>query len=342
MTHPVRIALAGAGIFARNAHLPALLAQTDAFEIVAVWSRTEANASALAQSIGEQTGAVPTVETELDALLVRTDVEAVDIVLPIDVQPEVVRRALAAGKHVLSEKPIAPTVEEGRALLEEYRTRFAPQGLHWMVGENLRYDNAYLAAREIVAAGTIGMPVTVSWTRHSPSTPASPYYHTAWRRAGTIAGGFVLDAGVHHAAMLRGVVGEVHAVQAFTRLVNQTIPPVDTLAASLYFENGAVGAYVASYAPTPLVATPLLVVGEKGVLRVEIGAVEIAWDGRSERREYVPHAGVHNELAAFHKTIREGVAHANTPEEALRDVAVIEAMLASGASGDRTNVREIA
>jgi predicted dehydrogenase len=211
-SRPVRLALIGAGVFARDAHLPSLLRRPDHFEIAAVYSRSTESAQALAQAIPYPVAQY----TDLDALLARPDIEAVDIVLPIAAMPAIVAQALAAGKHVLSEKPIAPTVAAGRALLAQSAHRSQPQGLLpvWMVGENWRYEEAFRRAAQLVHEGTIGSVVTCSWAVHSPMTPSSKYYHTAWRRDSSIPGGLLLDGGVHHAAILRLILGEIVEVRA--------------------------------------------------------------------------------------------------------------------------------
>lgn len=327
----IRLGLIGAGIFMRDAHLPALLELQEKYTLVAVWSRTHSNAEALAQHIAETSGERPAVENDLDALLARDDIDAVDIVLPIESEPEAVRKALAAGKHLISEKPIASTVAVARALVEEWRDT----ELQWMVAENWRYESAFVVARGLIAQGAIGAPMLASWQLHMPATPDLPYYHTAWRRAGDFAGGFVLDAGVHHTAVFRQLLGEATSVQAFVVQNNPSIPPVDTLAAALQFENGALATYAASYAVTPAIRTPLTVVGTQGILKVGRGLVEVEVerDGKSETHTVPSLDGVRNELAAFADALLGGAPHINTPDEALRDLAIIEAILESGTTG---------
>src|SRR5262245_13593345 len=96
---PIRMAFIGAGVFARDGHLPAIQSLAPAYQIVAVYSRTQANADAFARQLP---GPVDTY-TELPPLLARQDIEAVDILLPIDVMPAVIEQALLEGKHVISE-----------------------------------------------------------------------------------------------------------------------------------------------------------------------------------------------------------------------------------------------
>jgi len=95
----------------------------------------------------------------------------------------------------------------------------------------------------LVRAGAIGGSLLASWMLPISVKPDNKYYHTAWRRSGTFPGGFLLDGGVHHAAILRQVVGEIASISAEVKQLRVDLPPADTLSASLAFANGAVGSY---------------------------------------------------------------------------------------------------
>jgi predicted dehydrogenase len=86
----------------------------------------------------------------LDDLLARSDIQAVIIALPIKNQPEYVRKALLAGKHVLSEKPIAENVKDAKELLKWYRSEIDTKKVTWGVAENFRYLASYDRAAEAV------------------------------------------------------------------------------------------------------------------------------------------------------------------------------------------------
>lgn len=81
----------------------------------------------------------------LDSLLKRDDVEAVIAALPITVQPEAVKKAMTAGKHVLSEKPLAAHSNKANDQLQHFRRLQNP--LIWMVAENFRYLEVLTYAR---------------------------------------------------------------------------------------------------------------------------------------------------------------------------------------------------
>jgi predicted dehydrogenase len=324
----ISLALIGAGIFARDVHVPALRTLENFFKIVAVYSRSQANAVALASQLPGQVEAV----NDLPGLLARDDIEAVNIILPIDVMPEVVEMALPSGKHVISEKPLAPDVATGRRLLAAHAKQ---TGQVWMVGENWRYEAAFEQAAALVHSGQIGRPRLCHWVVYNPINPDNKYYRTPWRRSGDFPGGFLLDVGVHHVAVLRWLLGEIAQVSAVTGQIRADLPPADVLSATLQFERGAIGVYLANYAVNAPWPPALHVTGESGSLWVHRQALEVTGGGVTRTIPITPHQGVKAELAAFATAIRQGQAHRNTPQQGLQDVAVVEAMLRSAELGRR-------
>ncbi|MCZ2096626.1 MAG: Gfo/Idh/MocA family oxidoreductase [Anaerolineae bacterium] len=205
----------------------------------------------------------------------------------------------------------------------------------WMVAENVRYTPAFRRAAEIVGSGEIGQITMVNWAVYASMTPSSKYYHTEWRRSGTFPGGFLLDGGVHNIAALRLVVGEIVSVSAEARQIRPDLPPIDTLSAALQFEGGVIGSFSITFAGrTPLPPTFLTVVGETGMVRGQ--------PPKPTEEALNECTTATAELAAFADAIHDGTPHANTPLEALRDVAVLEAMFAAAQTGQRTPVEQFA
>jgi len=198
-----------------------------------------------------------------------------------------------------------------------------------MIGENWRYESAFVQAAEIVARGEIGQPLHCHWALHLPMSPNSKYYGTTWRRAGEFQGGLLLDGGVHHVAGLRMVMGEITEVNATISQMSPDILPADTLSATLRFANGAQGTYTVTYAAGAPWPATLYVVGDDGALRVDRGTLELTKNGETSTISCPKYDGVELELAAFGHGIRAGQSHINGPDAALQDVLVIEAMLKS-------------
>ncbi len=330
-TSRIRLAIIGAGTFARKAHAPSLAALRDRYQVVAVCSRSHTSAEQLAALLPEPV----TIYDDIPSLLALEDLDAVDVVLPIPLLPQVVAQALEAGKHVISEKPIAPTVAQAQELLALHSRR--PDRV-WMVAENFRYEEGYAAAGRAVRDGVIGEPCMVDFSVQAPVDPDSPYHRTLWRRSGDFPGGFLLDGGVHHVAALRQVVGEIDGVMAQIAGRRADLPPADTLAAGLRFVNGAVGTYTVTYAAgSALHDNAIHVVGSRGSLRATARGLRIAhgWgEGVTVEEQRFDHPpSVLLEFQDFADAIQHGKPIRNTPREALQDLAVVEAMLTSAAQG---------
>ena len=156
----------------------------------AVYSRSEKSSRDLAAFVKSTLGpnaADPFVyhdtdpQNSIDALLARTDIDAVIVVLPITKQPGVILKALAAGKHVLSEKPVAKDVATGTDLLRRYVSEYRPKGLVWRVAENYEYEPVYREAGQLIREGQIGKVVSFSSTGIVPTSKDNKYYKTDWR-----------------------------------------------------------------------------------------------------------------------------------------------------------------
>ena len=351
---PVRIALVGAGIFMKECHIPSIArlnrgtpAEQACFEVVAVYSRTESSAKGAVEAVEAAMPATSKVEpfTDLDAMLSRSDIEAVDIAVPTQVISEVVKKSLTAGKHVISEKPIAAQSSAARELISFAASK--PE-LVWMVGENFRYETVFQRAAQLVRSGKIGRPLVAQWSLHVPVGPSMKYYNTAWRGKGQgLQGGWFLDMGVHHIATLRALLGDLADVSAHSTSFTDDLQPPDTVAATLRFQSGALCNYSVCCAGTAGWPDRLSIVADRGSMQVsrKEGQIFVAEtpEGGAPADTQVPvqvdaFDGVERELAAFVRSIRTEESNLNSPEEGLKDLAVIEAILQSAESGQRVSV----
>jgi predicted dehydrogenase len=119
----LRLGVLGAGMIAivPNGFLPGMRLLADRVDVAAITSRTRARAEGVARDFN-----IPDVYDDLDAMLADADLDAVLNVTPIDAHYETNLRILKAGKHVLTEKPIAQTMAEVNELIEAAQER----GLH--------------------------------------------------------------------------------------------------------------------------------------------------------------------------------------------------------------------
>jgi len=178
-------------------------------------------------------------EGGLDTLLSRSDIQAVIVVLPLTQQPEIVLRALAAGKNVLSEKPVAKDVKTGLSLIEKWEKDFKPKGLIWRVAENFEVEPGLVEAGRKIKAGAVGDVRSFNYSIINNTDKSSKWYNTAWRTVPDYQGGFLLDGGVHNAAALRVILPfslGTSTVSGIASLTREYLKPQDTIQAVIQAE----------------------------------------------------------------------------------------------------------
>ncbi|KFY00135.1 hypothetical protein O988_03504 [Pseudogymnoascus sp. VKM F-3808] len=334
------IAIIGAGIFATDEHLPALAAAKA--NLKAIYSRSKVTASTLlreAEKLGYAELDLYSEDTtghRLDDLLKRVDIKAVVVVLPILVQPDIIRRCFAAGKHVLSEKPVAKDVHTARLLMEDYTKHFAGQGIIFSVAEQFRFMTEFELGRKwIVDERAIGDITQLHLKIWRNQAPGGKYYETQWRKVPGYQGGFLLDGGVHQTAMIRYISGqEVVETRGFARQLAAHLPPLDTVNAGILLSGGATGTISMSFASTKR-ATELTIIGSQGSFFLTDGPdgfiLKLSQLSGSVREETIKSKGVELEIKAFLEAVRVGKAQTRSgPEEALNDLAIIESLCSGG------------
>ncbi|KAJ5664921.1 NAD-binding Rossmann fold oxidoreductase [Penicillium maclennaniae] len=326
------IALLGAGLFVKEAHLPALLKLQA--NLLAVYSRSAQSAQSVltvADELGATSSNIDIYADELDsegkglaALLQRSDIGAVIVALPILVQPDVVRKCLAAGKHVLCEKPVAKDTKAAHELIKDYERDYLPQGLIFSVAEQFRYDRAFTRAASLVADGRIGKLHHVHarvWGNIQPGD--NQYYETEWRKIPEYQGGIYLGCR-----------------RAFRRAEISSSSPVDTVNAAIEFDDGASGSLSFCFASTKGIFE-FIFVGDQGALTISaVDGKEDTWRIVLEKEqkgdnvvidEEILGGGVYQEIKAFLGSCA-GAAHDKKAgaREAMADVAVVESICAGG------------
>ncbi|CAL1710084.1 unnamed protein product [Somion occarium] len=358
---PPGLAILGAGIFAKEAHLPALASLgNSAVELKAVYSRSEKSAKELAQEAQEvlKLSVLPSVyhdgdqNADLDSLLARSDITAVIVVLPIATQPAIIRKALAADKHVLSEKPVAPDVASGLELIAEYNSKYKPKGLVWRVAENYEVEPGYQAAGKVVRAGKIGKVTCYNARVVNHVSKDSKWYKTPWRTVPDYQGGFL-----HTIAALRVMLpSPLVSLSGYASLNQEHLPPHDTINVAVKSEDGSHGLVELTWgAPTPsrssLAGNSISITGSDGWISITQGkAKDVNGDeynafrivvrtvkkdekggviGETEEVIEERVQGVELELKSFLAAIAASDDGFGDPFDALKDVAFIQAGLES-------------
>lgn len=185
------VAIIGAGSIVEVAHLPAYRAL--GLDVLGIYDVDTERASRLAADHG-----IRTVYPDLAALVADPAVEVVDIaVYPWD-QPEIAHRMLAAGKHLLCQKPLALDRSTAQALIADAETR----GLSLVVNQQLRYDEGIAATKAMIDAGWIGTPTTVTFDMH---------IYTPWESWAWVAAAERLDLTyhtIHYLDAVRHLIGD--------------------------------------------------------------------------------------------------------------------------------------
>lgn len=327
----VPVALLGSGIFAKEEHLPAINASKH-LTLVAVYSRSIKSAKAIVDESNPTNLQFYSDDSpegsKLHDLLARDDIKGVIIALPIKNQGEYVRMALQAGKHVLSEKPVAESVKEATELIDWYEKSIRPNGVTWGVAENARFWAARVHAGE--QRKNMGKALTFRARQQMMMGAGGKYYETSWRKVPTHQGGFLLDGGVHFVAVLRLLLGKddpLVSIAAYTAQLQEHLPPVDTVEAVGRTKSGAVGSIGISFG-TPNGGSEYHVESEKGFVSVSEKVVTVG-----DKQETIEEegSGVAPEVRAWGEGLagkKENVLQ--SPREALADLEIIEACLKSG------------
>jgi predicted dehydrogenase len=177
----IAVALLGAG-FMGSTHAVGWQALGERARVRTVCSRTPERGEKLAESLGAEFSA------DLDAVLSDPGIDVVDVCLPTGLHRPVTERALAAGKHVLLEKPIALTLDDADAIVRAAGTSEALL----MVAHVLNFFPAYEEILRRLRAGELGKPLSA--TAYRLSAPAD---WNTWMQDEAQSGGTAVDDMVH-------------------------------------------------------------------------------------------------------------------------------------------------
>jgi predicted dehydrogenase len=289
--------------------------------VAAVAAREVSRAQAFAAKHG-----IAQVHDSYEALIADPDLDAVYNPLPNGLHGRWTRAALTVGKHVLCEKPFTANAAEARQVAElaAKSDRVVMEAFHY------RYHPLTLRAEQIIASGELGNleRVEAALCFLLPKFSDIRYDYS-------LAGGATMDVGcyaVHMARTFGGSTPEVVSAQAKLR-----DPQVDrAMTAQLRFANGHTGRVRCSMWSSDLLQLSVKVVGERGEMRVLSPVAPFrrlsvrSVDGNRVER-FPRRASYAYQLDAFAAAVLRGEPVRTTPEDAIENMTVIDAIY--GAAG---------
>ena len=223
-TAPISVAVIGAGMAGRS-HAHAYRTAQTVFGTDAPPTRLAAIADVneeFARFTAERYG-FERAETSWQAIVEADDIDAVSIVVANHLHREIAEALLASGKHVLCEKPLAPSVEDARAMVAAAEQ--AP-GLVAATGFSYRRAPAIAAVAEQIRGGGLGQVLSFNG-RYWCDYGADPDGATSWRYTGPVGSGALADIGSHlidTAELLCGPIARVTGAVLPTVIKDRPVP----------------------------------------------------------------------------------------------------------------------
>lgn len=340
---PLNAVLIGLGMVA-DMHAAAIAATGGAVRLAAVYARDPDRARAFAARHGG-----PKVMASLDEITADRTLDFAILATPPDARAPYIPELARHGVPVLTEKPLARTLDEAHALVETCEAAQVPLGV--LLQHRMR--PAALALQERLKRGELGRIATVElrvpWWREQS------YYDTPGR--GTLArdgGGVLITQAIHSLDLMLQFCGPVAEVQAMTATSSlHRMEAEDFAAAALRFRSGAVGSVMASVTHYPGGAEEIMVNATGGSAHLtanrlaihrhghppeEIGALSATGGGADPMAfSHDWHRAV---ITDFAEAVRDGRQPAITGRSALPVQALIAAIESSARTGQRQEVAD--
>jgi UDP-N-acetyl-2-amino-2-deoxyglucuronate dehydrogenase len=269
---PLAVAIVGCGIIGLN-HAKAISLHPD-LVVTALVDAIPQAATTLADSIEADGAARPAEFGTLAEALAAASIDLVVICTPSGQHVVLAEEAIAAGRHVLIEKPLDVTVPRAK-LIAELAAEAEADGLVVSVISQHRFDPASVVIAEAIANDGFGRVTSavasVAWWR------SQDYYDSGqWRGTWELdGGGAVMNQGVHTVDLLLWFLGRPVEIQAHTALLaHGRVEVEDVAVATIRFESGALAVLHATTAAFPGLSVRLQVHGSRGSAIIEDDQLE--------------------------------------------------------------------
>lgn len=248
-----RIAVIGLGM-AVAPHARSLIDLSDRAEVAACYSPTEARRGTFAETYG-----LP-VSGDLDGIFADRSIDAVLVLTPPSSHLDLVKRAAAAGKHVLLEKPLEISFERSAELVETAERA----GIKLGVVLQHRFRPVSVALKRLIDEDRLGSIVSAS-ARLMNWRPQSYYDQPGRGTKARDGGGVLLTQGIHTLDLLISFAGAPSEVFAYaTTSPVHSMETEDIAAGAARWEGGAIGTILATTSAYPGLPDTIDIIGTKG------------------------------------------------------------------------------
>lgn len=341
MVKPFGVGIVGAGVIS-TAHAVAI-ESLDGVRLVAVADPVESRGTTLAAAHHADWMA------DASALNDRRDVDMVVLATPSGLHAEQAIAAAHAGKHILTEKPMATTLHDADRMIEAASSA----GVELAVIFQNRFHRDALRLKRAMEAGLFGRPVIgnalVHWHRSQEYYDASGGWRGTWSLDG---GGALMNQSIHTIDLLQWIMGPIERIAAETATLAHIMETEDTACATLRFASGALGAIQGTTAAKADAPIRLEIVGTGGTGVLEGGRITVWEPERDVRDDELltdrdremtdgwqpdePFGAAHiRQWRAIVAAMRSGEAPPVPGEEAREAVRIIRAIYDAAASGQR-------
>lgn len=328
---PVNVGLVGYGWWGKT--IARQIALSDRLRLVAV---VEVNAELRREMAADPLLAGVQVLADFEAFLAQGEMEAVILCTPHQQHADQIVAAAEAGKHVFCEKPLCLTLADARRAIRSCEQRQRVLG----IGHERRFEPTVMALREEIAAGVFGTILQIEANFSQDKFFALPKDN--WRLSNQHAPvGPLTATGIHLVDLAIAILGPSEAVWARLATRGSDFENGDTLGLMLAFPGGA-NALISAILATPFEGR-LAVYGSQGWFEIRDRThpeQPTGWDicrvmrGQAPVRSFAPpHPTVRSNLEAFAAAIRQERAYPVSHREMLANVAALEAIMTSAASG---------
>lgn len=264
--------------FGGRVHVPALRAA--GFDVVALVGRNAERTTTRARDLGVALGTTDLAEA-LDAL--GDGPRAVTVSTPPDAHVEPVLAALAAGAHVICEKPFALDARDAELLTDAAQQA----GTVALVGAEFRWTPTDALMARLIQGGELGTPGLATFVQHSALLGAGlhPAFNDEWWLDSARGGGIINASAFHYVDRFTTWLGPVASVSASVQVIDEDRPGhvEDTYTMLLHFESGATGLLQQCSFARGLPGRTCRVVGSRGSAWVDGDDVWLADDSPARR-----------------------------------------------------------